>query len=65
MSAWRDGWGWFYAQRNQGRVAVFDLKSFHIAFEPIAREFNMRRHISIPNVKAHCADGATESQLFG
>lgn len=24
----------------------FDLKSFHIAFEPIAREFDMRWHIS-------------------
>jgi formyltetrahydrofolate deformylase len=44
--------GWFF-MRNEIKASSlpFDLTSFHIAFEPIAREFNMRWHISDSQVK--------------
>lgn len=44
--------GWFFMRNEiKAESLPFDLKSFHIAFEPIAREFNMRWHISDSNVK--------------
>ena len=44
--------GWFF-MRNEIKASSlpFDLRSFHIAFEPIAREYAMRWHITDSRVK--------------
>ena len=45
--------GWFFMRQEiKADSLPFDLNAFHIAFEPIAREFDMRWHISDSRVPA-------------